>query len=73
MSAASTAPASIRIEVKPDIEGGWAVTRDCIIDGYFVDVGAANDYASACAQRARRAGIAVSLQVAPPPPSIEAA
>lgn len=58
------AQASTRIEVSPDIEGGWAVTRDCIIDGYFVDVGAANDYASACAQRARRAGIAVSLQVA---------
>jgi len=61
--------ASTRIEVKPDIEGGWAVTRDCIIDGYFVEVGAANDYASACAQRARRAGIMVSLQVAAMQPS----
>ena len=66
--------ASTRIEVKPDIEGGWAVTRDCIIDGYFVDVRAANDYASACAQRAQRAGITVSLQVAQArPSSIEAA
>lgn len=61
--------ASTRIEVKPDIEGGWAVTRDCIIDGYFVDVGAANDYASACAQRAQRAGIKVSLHVAAALPS----
>lgn len=61
--------ASTRIEVRPDIEGGWAVTRDCIIDGYFVDVAAANDYASACAQRAQRAGMAVSLEVAPMPPS----
>ncbi|MGJ4730149.1 hypothetical protein [Luteimonas sp. SDU101] len=66
-------PASIRIEVKPDVEGGWAVTRDCIIDGYFIDVAAANDYASACAQRARRAGITVSLLTASPPPSSEAA
>ena len=66
--------ASTRIEVTPDIEGGWAVTRDCIIDGYFVDLGAANEYASACAQRARRAGLAVTLQVAATqPPSIEAA
>ena len=65
---------STRIEVKPDIEGGWAVTRDCIIDGYFVELDAANDYASACAQRAQRAGITVSLQVAQAQPSsIEAA
>lgn len=56
--------ASTRIEVRPDVEGGWAVTRDCIIDGYFADVGAANDYASACAQRAQRAGMSVSLHVA---------
>lgn len=63
-----------RIEVKPDIEGGWAVTRDCIIDGYFVELDAANDYASACAQRARRAGLTVTLQVpSTQPPSIEAA
>ncbi|MGY1410962.1 hypothetical protein ACW5EG_15485 [Luteimonas sp. A611] len=66
--------ASTRIEVKPDIEGGWAVTRDCIIDGYFVDIRAANDYASACAQRAQRAGMTVSLQVAEAQlPSIAAA
>lgn len=65
--------ASTRIEVRPDIEGGWAVTRDCIIDGCFVDVGAANDYASACAQRAQRAGMAVSLQVASPAQPSEAA
>ena len=66
--------ASTRIEVSPDIEGGWAVTRDCIIDGYFVDIRAANDYASACAQRAQRAGMTVSLQVAEAQlPSIEAA
>ena len=56
--------ASTRIEVRPDSEGGWAVTRDCIIDGFFVDVCAANDYACACAQRAQRAGMAVSLHVA---------
>ncbi|WP_457020211.1 hypothetical protein [Luteimonas sp. A482] len=55
--------------MKPDIEGGWAVTRDCIIDGYFVDIRAANDYASACAKRAQRAGITVSLQVAAAQPS----
>lgn len=60
--------ATTRIEVRPDVEGGWAVTRDCIIDGYFVDVEAANDYASACAQRAARAGMAVTLAVAPTPP-----
>ena len=50
-----------RIEVRPDIEGGWAVTRDRIVDGYFSEVAAANDYASACAHRARRAGMTVSL------------
>lgn len=65
--------ASTTIEVRPDVEGGWAVTRDCIIDGYFVEVGAANDYASACAQRAQRAGMAVSLQVASPSQPSEAA
>ncbi len=73
MTPAGIKSTSIRIEVKPDIEGGWTVTRDCIIDGCFVDVGAANDYASACAQRARRAGIAVTLRTAPSRPGIEAA
>lgn len=57
--------ARIRIEVRADVEGGWAVIRDCIVDGHFSDVVAANDYASACAQRARRAGMAVSLDTAP--------
>ncbi len=56
--------ATTTIEVRPDVEGGWAVTRDCIIDGYFADVAAANDYASACAQRAQRAGMSVRLHVA---------
>ncbi|MDH7453901.1 hypothetical protein QF205_12610 [Luteimonas composti] len=60
---------STRIEVRPDVDGGWAVTRDCIIDGYFVDIAAANDYASACAQRARRAGMSVSLLVAAAQPA----
>jgi hypothetical protein len=65
--------ASTRIEVRPDVDGGWAVTRDCIIDGYFVDVEAANEYASACAHRARRAGMSVTLHVARPVPSTQAA
>ena len=60
---------STRIEVRPDVDGGWAVTRDCIIDGHFVDIAAANDYASACAQRARRAGMSVSLLVAAAQPA----
>lgn len=53
--------ATTRIEVRPDIDGGWAVTRNCIVDGYFSDVTAANDYAHACAHRAKRAGLMVSL------------
>jgi cyanophycinase-like exopeptidase len=57
--------ARIRIEVRADVEGGWSVIRNCIVDGHFNDVAAANDYASACAQRARRAGMAVSLDTAP--------
>ncbi|HRN62645.1 MAG TPA: hypothetical protein PK743_03320 [Luteimonas sp.] len=57
--------ATTRIEVHPDADGGWAVTRDRIIDGHFSEVAAANDYASACAQRARRAGMAVSLDTVP--------
>jgi hypothetical protein len=56
---------TIRIEVQRDIEGGWAVTRDQIIDGYFSDIAAANDYASACAHRAQRAGMAVVLNTVP--------
>lgn len=57
----------IRIEVRPDIRGGWSVTRDRIIDGCFRDLDAANDYASACARRARRAGLSVQLDVVEPP------
>ena len=59
----------IRIEVRPDVQGGWSVTRDCIVDGYFSQLDAANDYASACARRARRAGMAVELDIAPEPAS----
>jgi hypothetical protein len=57
--------ARIRIEVRPDVQGGWSVTRDRIVDGYFSEHDAANDYASACARRARRAGMAVELDIAP--------
>lgn len=57
--------ASIRIEVRPDTDGGWSVTRDCIVDACFSDRVAANDYASACAHRAQRAGLAVSLHTVP--------
>lgn len=53
----------IRIEVRPDIRGGWSVTRDSILDGCFSSLEAANDYASACARRARRAGMTVELDV----------
>ncbi|WP_202839561.1 hypothetical protein [Luteimonas saliphila] len=55
----------IRIEVQRDVDGGWSVTRNRIVDGCFSDIAAANDYASACAHRARRAGIAVELRTAP--------
>jgi len=51
-----------RIEVWPDGDGGWTVTRDRIVDGCFDELMAANDYASACAHRAQRAGMAVTLR-----------
>lgn len=54
---------SVRIEVQCDREGGWSVVRNCVVDGYFSDVAAANDYASACARRAERAGLVVSLRL----------
>lgn len=57
----------IRIEVRPDIRGGWSVTRDRIVDGCFRRLDAANDYASACARRARRAGLTVQLDVVEQP------
>lgn len=56
---------TIHIEVQADAEGGWSVARDRIVDGHFADLVAANDYANACAQRARRAGIAVELRIVP--------
>ena len=59
------ATGTTRIEVRPDTDGGWAVVRDCIVDGHFSDVAAANDYASACARRAHRAGMVVALEPAP--------
>lgn len=64
----TVSPASTRIEVQPDIGDGWAVTRDRIVEGCFSDREAANDYASNCARRARRAGMAVELLVASPAP-----
>jgi hypothetical protein len=57
-----------RIEVQPEVDGGWSVARNRIVDAYFNDLAAANDYASACAQRAQRAGMAVSLLVLPAKP-----
>ena len=54
---------SVRIEVQCDREGGWSVLRDRVVDGYFSDVAAANDYASACARRAERAGLNVNLRL----------
>lgn len=62
-----------RIEVQPEADGGWSVARNRIVDAYFTDVAAANDYASACARRARRAGMSVSLHVAPEVPPSNAA
>lgn len=59
-------PASTRIEVRSDTRDGWTVMRDRIIEGCFSDREAANDYASNCARRARRAGMAVELVVASP-------
>lgn len=62
-----------RIEVQPEADGGWSVARNRIVDAYFNDVAAANDYASACARRAQRAGMAVSLHVVPEAPPSNAA
>lgn len=56
---------SMRIEVQQEPDGGWNVARDCIVDGHFSDLVAANDYASSCAQRAQRAGMDVCLVTAP--------
>lgn len=56
---------TIRIEVQPDREGGFTVARDRIVDAYFSDLIAANDYASSCAHRAQRAGLDVSLCILP--------
>ncbi len=67
-----TAPRT-RIEVQPDSDGGWSVTRDCIVDGHFADLPAANGYAAACARRAQRAGIAVILHTLPAEPSPQSA
>lgn len=54
--------ATTRIEVWPDGDGGWTVTRDRIVEGCFNEPMAANDYAAACARRAQRAGMAVMLR-----------
>lgn len=62
-----------RIEVQPETDGGWSVARNRIVDGYFNDLEAANDYASACARRAQRAGMAVSLHILPMEPPSNAA
>ncbi|TWT19081.1 hypothetical protein FQY83_11980 [Luteimonas marina] len=61
------------IEVWPDGEGGWTVTRDRIVDGCFNEMMAANDYASACARRAQRAGLVVTLRTLRWEPSPSAA
>jgi len=60
------------IEVQPERDGGWSVARNRIVDGYFDDLQAANDYASACARRAQRAGMEVSLTAWPSKPSSDA-
>jgi len=56
----------IRIEVGHDLRDGWTVTRDRVVDGCFDSLDAAYDYASTCARRAHRAGLAVDLVMAPP-------
>lgn len=61
------------IEVQPERDGGWSVARNRIVDGYFNDLQAANDYASACARRAQRAGLAVNLRVLRDEPPSDAA
>lgn len=62
-----------RIEVQAESDGGWSVARNRIIDAYFVDLEAANDYACSCANRAQRAGMAVSLHILPMDPPSNAA
>jgi hypothetical protein len=64
---------STRIEVQPEADGGWSVARNRIVDAYFNEVAAANDYASACARRAQRAGLSVSLHMVPETPASNAA
>ena len=64
---------NISIEVQPEHDGGWSVARDRIVDGYFSELQAANEYASTCARRAQRAGMAVSLRILPAEPPTDAA
>jgi hypothetical protein len=60
--------ARIRIELGHDLRDGWTVTRNRVVDGCFNSLEAAYEYASRCARRAHRAGMAVDLVMAPPAP-----
>ena len=56
----------IRIDVLPDTAGHWSVTRDRVVDAEFDDSDSAVHYAASCAERARRKGQAVRVEVFPP-------
>ncbi len=53
----------VRIDVLPDVAGHWSVTRDRVVDGEFKDRDKALEYAEASADRARRAGQAVRVEI----------
>lgn len=54
---------TVRIDVLPDAEGGYTVSRDRVVDGHFDDATAAVEYAEQCVSRAKRAGQDVQLTV----------
>lgn len=60
----------VRIDVLPDAAGHWSVTRDRVVDAEFDDCDRAIAYADACAQRSRRAGLQVRMEVHPPLASV---
>lgn len=53
----------VRIDVLPDADGGWSVTRDRIVDAHFDHRDRAIDYAWLCQDRAERAGQEVRVEV----------
>lgn len=57
---------TVRIEVHPDVDGGWTVTRDRIVDGHFAALDRAEVYARTCVERARAAGQVATLKIHEP-------